>query len=251
MAKKERLDKVLSNMGYGSRKEIKKIIKDGRVQVNEKIALKNDVKVDPYEDQIYFNGEKVIYRQYIYLMMNKPKGIVSSTDDPLDSTVINLLADEYLIYKPFPAGRLDKDTEGLMLITNDGKLSHELLSPKRGVEKTYYVEVDGVVDEGHKEDFKNRIILEDGYITLPAKLDIVKTDIISKVYLTIKEGKYHQVKRMFEALSMKVLYLKRVSIGTLSLDNDLDLGEYRELTEEEVLLLKNIWYLWYNIFKKN
>lgn len=172
--------------------------------------------------------------------MNKPKGIVSSTDDPLDSTVINLLADEYLIYKPFPAGRLDKDTEGLMLITNDGKLSHELLSPKRGVEKTYYVEVDGVVDEGHKEDFKNRIILEDGYITLPAKLDIVKTDIISKVYLTIKEGKYHQVKRMFEALSMKVLYLKRVSIGTLSLDNDLDLGEYRELTEEEVLLLKNI-----------
>lgn len=240
MAKKERLDKVLSNMGYGSRKEIKKIIKDGSVQVNGEIALKNDIKVDPYEDEIYFNGEKVIYREYIYLMMNKPKGVVSSTDDPLESTVIELLSDEYLIYNPFPAGRLDKDTEGFMLITNDGKLSHELLSPKKGVEKTYYVEVDGVVDDKHKEDFKNRITLKDGYLTLPAKLDISKTDIISKVYLTIKEGKYHQVKRMFEALSMKVLYLKRVSIGPLSLDSRLDLGEYRELTEEEVLLLKNI-----------
>ncbi len=240
MAKKERLDKVLSNMGYGSRRQIKKIIKDGTVQVNNKIVLKNDIKVDPYEDEIYFNGERVIYREYIYLMMNKPKGIVSSTDDPLDFTVINLLSDEYLIYNPFPAGRLDKDTEGFMLITNDGKLSHELLSPKKGVQKTYYVEVDGVVDEGHKEDFKNRITLEDGYVTLPAKLDILKTDIISKVYLTIQEGKYHQVKRMFEALSMRVLYLKRVSIGPLSLDNSLDLGEYRELTEEEVLLLKNI-----------
>ncbi|OLS02808.1 pseudouridine synthase [Tissierella creatinophila] len=245
MSGQERLDKVLSNMGYGSRKEIKKIIKDGSIKVNNEIVLKNDIKVDPYSDEIYFHGEKVIYRKYIYLMMNKPKGLVSSTDDPLTDTVISLLSDEYLIYNPFPAGRLDKDTEGFMLITNDGKLSHELLSPKKRVSKTYYVEVDGVVEEEHKENFKNGIRLEDGYISLPAKLEIIKSDIISsdiisKVYLTIEEGKYHQVKRMFESLSMRVLYLKRISMGPLSLDESLDLGEYRELTNEEVFLLKNI-----------
>ena len=240
MAKKERLDKILSNMGYGSRKEVKKIIKDGAIKVNKNIILKNDFKVYPYEDVICFNDERVIYREFVYIMMNKPQGIVSSTDDPLTPTVISLLSEEYLIYDPFPAGRLDKDTEGLIFITNNGKLSHELLSPKKGVEKTYYAEVDGVVDESHKDNFKKGIILEDGYETLPAKLEIVKSDIISKVYLTIKEGKYHQVKRMFEALSMQVIYLKRISIGTLVLDDSLNLGEYRELTEEEVFLLKNI-----------
>ena len=240
MAKKERLDKILSNMGYGSRKEVKKIIKDGAIKVNKNIILKNDFKVYPYEDVICFNDERVIYREFVYIMMNKPQGIVSSTDDPLTPTVISLLSEEYLIYDPFPAGRLDKDTEGLIFITNNGKLSHELLSPKKGVEKTYYAEVDGVVDESHKDNFKKGIILEDGYETLPAKLEIVKSDIISKVYLTIKEGKYHQVKRMFEALSMQVIFLKRISIGTLVLDDSLNLGEYRELTEEEVFLLKNI-----------
>nr|WP_300003169.1 pseudouridine synthase [Tissierella sp.] len=240
MAKKERLDKVLSNMGYGSRKEVKKIIKDGAIKVNNTIVLKNDIKVYPYEDVICFNDERVLYREYVYIMMNKPQGLVSSTEDPLTETVLSLLSDEYLIYNPFPAGRLDKDTEGLMFITNDGKLSHELLSPKRGVEKTYYVEVDGIVEEKHKEEFESGVILEDGYETLPSKLEIVKSDVISKVYLTIKEGKYHQVKRMFEALSMKVLYLKRISMGTLVLDDSLNLGEYRELTDEEVFLLKNI-----------
>lgn len=240
MAKQERLDKVLSNMGYGSRKEIKKIIKDGNIKVNNKIVLKNDIKIDPYKDDIYFNGNKVIYKKHIYIMMNKPKGLVSSTDDPLTNTVISLLSDEYLIYSPFPVGRLDKDTEGLMLITNDGKLAHELLSPKRKVKKTYYAEIDGVVEENHKDDFKNGVKLRDGYITLPAKLEIIESDIISKVYVTIEEGKYHQVKRMFEALSMKVLYLKRISMGSLSLDSNLYLGNYRELTEEEIFLLKNI-----------
>ena len=243
MAKQERLDKILSNMGYGSRKEIKKSIKEGIVEVNKKIALKSGLKVDPYKDEIYFSGERVIYREFIYLMMNKPQGLVSSTDDPLTPTVISLLEDQYLIYDPFPAGRLDKDTEGFMFITNDGKLSHEILSPKKGVSKTYYVEIDGVVEEGHKKDFKKGIKLDDGYTTLPSKLDIEKSDIVSKVYLTIQEGKYHQVKRMFEALSMKVLYLKRVSIGPLTLDETLELGEYRELTEDELLLLKNIWYV--------
>lgn len=240
MKKQERLDKVLSNMGYGSRKEIKKIIREGQVKVNDEIVLKNDIKVDPYKDDIFFNDEKVLYREYIYLMMNKPKGYVSSTDDPLSDTVLNLISDEYLIFDPFPAGRLDKDTEGFILITNDGKLSHELLSPKKEVEKTYYVEVDGVVENKDIEKFNKGIKLDDGYTTLPARLDIIKSDIISKAHLTIKEGKYHQVKRMFGALSMEVIYLKRISIGPLALDETLDLGEYRELTDEELLKLKNI-----------
>lgn len=240
MSKLQRLDKVLSNMGHGSRKEIKKIIKEGNIKINDKIVFKNDIKINPYEDEIYFNEERVVYRENIYIMMNKPKGLVSSTDDPLDDTVISLLEEEYLIYNPFPVGRLDKDTEGLMFITNDGKLSHDLLSPKKGVEKTYYAEVDGLVEEKHKVNFREGVRLDDGYLTLPADLEIINSNIISKVNLTIKEGKYHQVKRMFESQSMKVLYLKRISIGPLALDETLDLGEYRELTEEELFLLKNI-----------
>ena len=238
MFQKERLDKILSNMGYGSRKVVKKYIKDGFVKVNESIILNNEYKVNPYEESIFFKGEEILYRKYIYLMMNKPDGLVSSTDDPLSETVIDLLDPEYLIYKPFPVGRLDKDTEGLMLISNDGKLAHELLSPRKGVSKTYYAEVNGYVEEKHIEDFKDGIILEDGYKTLPSKLEILEADLFSKVLLTIKEGKYHQVKRMFDSLSMKVVYLKRISMGSLILDSSLGLGEYRELTEEELKLLK-------------
>lgn len=239
MIKKERIDKVLSNMGYGSRKDVKRFIKEGRVTVNESIILENEFKVNPYEDEIYFNGQEVIYRKYIYLMMNKPQGLVSSTDDPLTRTVIDLLSEDYLIYKPFPVGRLDKDTEGLLMISNDGKLAHELLSPKKGVNKKYYVEVDGYIKESNIEDFKEGVILEDGYKTLPANLEIIKGDIISKAYLTIQEGKYHQVKRMFESLEMKVIFLKRISMGPLELDETLELGQYRELTEEEINTLKN------------
>lgn len=239
MIKKERLDKVLSNMGYGSRKDVKRFIKEGRVTVNESTILESEFKVNPYEDEIYFNGQEVIYRKYIYLMMNKPQGLVSSTDDPLTRTVIDLLSEEYLIYRPFPVGRLDKDTEGLLMISNDGKLAHELLSPKKGVNKKYYVEVDGYIEESNIEDFKKGVILEDGYKTLPADLEIIKGDIISKAYLTIQEGKYHQVKRMFESLEMKVIFLKRISMGPLELDETLELGQYRELTEEEINTLKN------------
>jgi len=238
MSKKERLDKVLSNMGYGSRKDVKKYIKDGRVRVNDEIIRKNQTKVDPYEDKIFFGNERVLYREYIYLMMNKPQGLVSSTHDPHSPTVIEVLDYDYQIFEPFPAGRLDKDTEGLLLITNDGKLSHELLSPKKGVEKCYYVEVDGYIEEKHMEKMKEGVTLDDGYKTLPAKLEIIKADVVSQAYLTIKEGKFHQVKRMFESLDMKVIYLKRVSMGNLKLDPDLKVGEYRELTEEELNLLK-------------
>lgn len=239
MAKMQRLDKVLGNMGYGSRKEVGQYIRKGIVKVNGDIILKNDFKVNPYEDEIIFNGEEVLYRKYIYLMMNKPQGLVSSTDDPLSRTVIDILEDEYLIFNPFPVGRLDKDTEGLLLISNDGKLSHELLSPRKGVSKTYYAEIDGYVEEKHIEDFKEGVILDDGYKTLPGDLEIIRGDVISKVYLTIQEGKYHQVKRMFGSLGMKVIFLKRVAMGPLSLDEDLKPGEYRELSEEEIKILKN------------
>lgn len=239
MAKTERLDKVISNMGYGSRKDVKSYIKKGFVKINGQLINDNSYKIDPTNDKIEFKNQVVNYRKFIYLMMNKPKGLVSSTNDPLTKTVIDLLGEEYLIYEPFPAGRLDKDTEGLLLITNDGQLAHQLLSPKKGVNKVYYVEVDGYVDEDYIEDFRNGIILDDGYKTLPAELEIIQPGFISKVNLTIQEGKYHQVKRMFETIKTKVVYLKRVSMGPLKLDESLETGEFRELTEEEINLLKN------------
>ena len=240
MSKKERLDKILANMGYGSRKDVKRLIKDGRVKVNDNIVFNSDFKVNPYDDHILLDNDKINYRKYIYLMMNKPKGVVSSTDDPNSNTVIDMLDDKYLVYKPFPVGRLDKDTEGLLLISNDGKLAHELLSPKKRVNKKYYAEVDGYVEEDHIELFKKGITLDDGYKTLPSQLKIISSGVVSKVYLTIQEGKFHQVKRMFQSIGMKVLYLKRISMGSLVLDNDLALGQVRELTEEEISLLKKI-----------
>lgn len=239
MVKIQRLDKVLGNMGYGSRKELGKYIKSGMAKVNGNIILKNDFKVNPYEDEIIFNGEEVVYRKHIYLMMNKPEGLVSSTEDPLTKTVIDILDHKYLIYDPFPVGRLDKDTEGLLMISNDGKLAHELLSPKKGVDKKYYAEIDGYVEEKHILEFEEGILLEDGYKTLPSKLEIIKGDGISHVYVSIQEGKYHQVKRMFGSLGMNVIFLKRVSMGPLILDESLKLGEYRELSENEIKLLKN------------
>lgn len=238
MKKMERLDKILSHMGYGSRKDVKKIIKDGRVEINGETIDKNEYKIDPYNDRIKLDGKEIFYRKYIYIMMNKPKGVISSTDDPINRTVLELLEEEYLVFNPFPAGRLDKDTEGLLILTNDGKLAHELLSPKKGVEKTYYVEVEGYVEEGHVEIFDKGVILDDGYKTLPAKLEIIESNFISKVELTIKEGKFHQVKRMFQALNMEVVYLKRISMGPIKLDEKLRLGEYRELKKEEIKLLK-------------
>ncbi len=239
MDKFERIDKVVSNMGYGSRKEVRQYIKNGRLRVGNNIVKDNSIKVNPYKDAIYFDGEEVLYRKYIYLMMNKPQGLVSSTDDPLTKTVVDILDDRYIHYQPFPVGRLDKDTEGLLIISNDGKMAHELLSPKKKVDKKYYAEVEGIVEESHIELFKAGIEIDDAYKTLPASLKIIESDIISKVYLTIREGKFHQVKRMFKALSMEVVYLKRVSMGNLYLDEDLKLGEYRELTLEEKNLLMN------------
>ncbi|HBG6049339.1 TPA: rRNA pseudouridine synthase [Clostridioides difficile] len=238
MAKKQRIDKILSNLGYGSRSEIKKYCKQGSVVVNGSEVSNPGTQVDTENDEILFNGEEVIYREYIYLMMNKPAGYISATTDKYDPTVLDLIDLSYLVFEPFPVGRLDKDTEGLLVLTNDGKLSHRVLSPKKHVPKTYYAKIDGVVTEEDVEAFLEGVVLDDGYKTMPSQLNILKGDDESEIELTIHEGKFHQVKRMFESVGKKVVYLKRLSMGNLKLDESLELGEYRELTDEEVKLIE-------------
>ena len=228
MAKKQRIDKILSNLGYGSRSEIKKYCKQGSVVVNGSEVSNPGTQVDTENDEILFNGEEVIYREYIYLMMNKPDGYISATTDKYDPTVLDLIDLSYLAFEPFPVGRLDKDTEGLLVLTNDGKLSHRVLSPKKHVPKTYYAKIDGVVTEEDVEAFLEGVVLDDGYKTMPSQLNILKSDDESEIELTIHEGKFHQVKRMFESVGKKVVYLKRLSMGNLKLDESLELGEYRE-----------------------
>ncbi|RLQ91831.1 pseudouridine synthase [Planomicrobium sp. Y74] len=233
-----RIDKFLSNMGFGSRKDVKVLLKSKAVEVNGEVVRDAKQHVDEAADLITVAGEKVDYTEFIYLMMNKPPGVISATEDKYDETVIDLLGDEERHFEPFPVGRLDKDTEGLLLLTNDGKLAHELLSPKKHVAKTYYARIDGVVTEEDDEAFRNGVILDDGYQTKEAFLKILKSGVESEIELTITEGKFHQVKRMFESVGKTVIYLKRLSMGSLELDPDLKLGEYRYLTEEELTGLK-------------
>lgn len=236
---KERLDKVLANMGYGSRKDVRKIVKAGEVTVNGAVAKDFSIHVDPENDVIEVDGEVLEYKKYIYVMLNKPQGVISATEDDYDETVLDILPDEYKIFWPSPVGRLDKDTEGLLLLTNDGELNHLLLSPKRHVPKRYYAKIQGVVTQDDVEKFKEGVVLDDGYKTMPGELFILKSDEISEIELIIYEGKFHQVKRMFEAVGKKVIYLKRIEMGPLKLDENLELGESRELTKEEVEILYN------------
>ena len=236
----ERLDKIISNLGYGSRKEIKALVKKGLVKVDGEVVKDNGVLIDPEKSVININGEDLFYREYIYLMMNKPDGVISATYDNREETVIDLLEVEHQVFDPFPVGRLDKDTVGLLLLTNDGELNHRLISPKWHVDKVYYAKIDKAVDEKDVEAFKNGITLDDGYKCKEGKLEIISSsDEGSEVMVTIQEGKYHQVKRMFEALGKTVVYLKRTEFGGLPLDQDLEEGEYRELTEDELALLKS------------
>ena len=238
MPKKQRIDKILSNLGYGSRSELKKLCKNGLVKVNGKVINNPGVQVDVENDEILFDGEKVVYKEFIYLMLNKPDGYISATFDKRDPIVLDLIDKEALIFEPFPVGRLDKDTEGLLVLTNDGQLAHRVLSPKKHVPKTYYAKVEGVVTKEDVKAFAEGVTLDDGYETMPAELEILKSDDISEIELTIHEGKFHQVKRMFESVGKKVVYLKRLSMGKLKLDEGLALGEYRELTEEEVKMIE-------------
>jgi 16S rRNA pseudouridine516 synthase len=236
----ERLDKIISNLGYGSRKDVKSFVKKGLIEVDGKIVKDNGLVVDPEKSIIKVNGEEILYRKYIYLMMNKPDGVISATHDNNDETVIDLLELEHQVFEPFPVGRLDKDTVGLLLLTNDGELNHRLISPKWHVDKVYYAKIDKKVDETDVTAFKNRITLDDGYKCLEAKLEILSSsDNGSEVRITIQEGKYHQVKRMFEAVGKKVTYLKREEFGGLLLDQHLEEGEYRELTDEELSILRS------------
>ena len=238
MSKKQRIDKVLSNLGYGSRSELKKNRKNGLVKVNGKVINNPGVQVDVENDEIIFDGEKVTYKEFIYLMLNKPDGYISATFDKRDPIVLDLIDKEDLVFEPFPVGRLDKDTEGLLVLTNDGQLAHRVLSPKKHVPKTYYAKIEGVVTEDDIKAFAKGVTLDDGYETMPAELVILKSDEISEIELTIHEGKFHQVKRMFESVDKKVIYLKRLSMGKLQLDKNLALGEYRELTDEEIKMIE-------------
>lgn len=238
MAKKLRVDKVLSNLGYGSRAELKVHCKKGLVKVNDKVISNPGTQVDTDIDKIEFNNEVVRYREFVYIMMNKPDGYLSATFDKRDPIVLDLIDPSYLTFEPFPVGRLDKDTEGLLVLTNDGQLAHRVLSPKKHVPKTYYAKIEGIVTEEDVKAFEKGVALDDGYETMPSQLKIIESGEVSEIELTIHEGKFHQVKRMFESVGKKVVYLKRLSMGKLILDETLSLGEYRELTDKEVKLIE-------------
>lgn len=237
---KIRIDKMLSNMGFGSRKEIKADVKNGIVTLNGIPVKDVSLQVDLENDEVRYMDEIVKYREFIYLMMNKPQNVVSATEDNYDDTVIDLLPYELQVFDPFPVGRLDKDTEGFLLITNDGKLAHNLLSPKKHVDKTYFAKVEGApLNEKDIAKFKKGVAFkDDSYTCLPAKLEILNSSDISECNVTIREGKFHQIKRMFEAIDREVIYLKRLTMGPLVLDETLELGEYRELNDSEMELLK-------------
>lgn len=235
-----RLDKLLAHAGYGSRKDVKQLLKKKTVTVDHKVVVKGDVQVDPYTQETCVNGDRLVYLANIYLMLHKPPNHVSATTDDRHPTVIDLVPNQLKHHDLFPVGRLDKDTEGLLLLTNDGQLNHRLTSPKHDVFKTYYAKVLGEVKKEHMDAFKKGIILDDGYQSKPATLNIITSGEISEIELAISEGKFHQVKRMFEALDMKVTYLKRIRIGDIPLDTTLRMGKTRMLTEEEVNYLKQL-----------
>ncbi|WP_343209023.1 pseudouridine synthase [Anaerolentibacter hominis] len=236
-----RLDKFLAESGMGSRSQVKKILKQGLVTVNEETITGAERKIDVETDCVRYNGRKIVYEKYVYYMLNKPAGVVSATRDNNEKTVLDCLK-QGLGAAPgqdlFPAGRLDKDTEGLMLITNDGGLAHSLLSPRKHVDKCYYARVDGRIGEEECRLFENGIVLKDGTKCLPAHLTVLESGCESDVQVIIQEGKFHQVKRMFLAVGREVLYLKRLRIGSLKLDETLDAGEFRLLTPEEIAALK-------------
>lgn len=251
-----RLDKYLVEMGIGTRSQIKEAAKKGRIRIDGIVEKDTGRKLDPDQEQVTFDGEIVSYVRMEYYLLNKPCGVVSATEDKRYKTVIDLI-DGKRRTDLFPVGRLDIDTEGLLLITNDGELAHRLLSPKHHVDKQYYAIVKGDLPETAAEEFEKGIVLNDGTVSMPARLEVIsskeggfeeeKERLISskesceedhvQVLVALQEGKFHQVKRMFEALGCKVTYLKRLSMGPLVLDGQLKPGEYRKLTEEEINML--------------
>ena len=226
----ERLDKLLAGTGRWSRKEVKELVRTGRVRVNGVLAGKPEDKHDP--DSVFtVDGEQIFCGKLVYLMLHKPGGVLSATEDARQETVIDLLPEHLRRIGLFPVGRLDKDTEGLLLLTNDGPLGHELLAPKKHVDKTYFVRVDGALDRADVDAFFAGMTLEDGYVCLSAGLELLEKP--DEAIVTLREGKYHQIKRMLAARGKPVVYLKRLTMGPLKLDEGLKLGEWRELTEQE------------------
>lgn len=232
-----RLDKYLAEMGAGTRSEVKKLVRAGRVTINGAVAGKPEQKVDPETDTVCLDGEAFLYAAYEYYLFHKPAGCVSATEDKIHKTVMDYLTDT-LRDDLFPVGRLDIDTEGLLLITNDGALAHELLSPAHHVKKTYYARVAGRVTEEDARLFQQGVDIGEEKLTKPAELVILTSGEESEIELTITEGKFHQVKRMFQAVGKEVVYLKRLSMGPLTLPETLLPGEYRALTQEELMLLQ-------------
>lgn len=237
MKKQMRLDKYLAQMSIGTRSQVKQMVRKGQVCVNGTVVKKPEYKVDPDQDQVVADGVKTKYVHEEYIMLNKPSGVVSATKDPREKTVLDLI-DGQKRKDLFPAGRLDKDTEGLLLLTSDGELAHRLLSPKKHVDKTYYARIQGRVTNEDVKVFLKGLDIGDEKPALPAVLQVLIEGEISEILITIQEGRFHQVKRMFKAVDKKVVYLKRISMGSLVLDETLMPGQYRNLTEEEIQRLK-------------
>lgn len=231
-----RLDKLMSHLNYGSRKQVKEYIRKGYVMVNGITVYNDDTHVDETKDDIIFLDESLHYDKLLYFILNKPEGYVSATFDNYDPVVLDLI-DGHDKRGLFPVGRLDKDTTGLLLISNDGKLAHKLLSPTNHVLKIYELTFSGTFQDSYYQKFTDGIVLEDGYKCLSAKFELLEEN---HGLITIQEGKYHQVKRMMQALDMEVLTLKRISFGSLNLPSDLQLGKYRALTENELEELNNL-----------
>ena len=231
-----RLDKYLVACAVGSRTEVKNFLKAGRVMVNGKKEKSAKLQINEDTDEICFDGQKLEYEEFVYYMMNKPQGVISATEDPKHKTVLDLLDDLARSKEVFPVGRLDSDTHGLLLLTNDGKLAHALLSPKRHVDKTYLARINGVMTDADVETFAQGVPLKD-FTCQPAKLELVSVDTEkdqSLVRVSIAEGKFHQVKRMVGYCGKEVVDLQRLTMGTLTLDEDLKRGEWRRLTKEEL-----------------
>ena len=227
-----RLDRFLSEMTSFSRKELKTMIKQGRIRIGDQVILKADYKVDTAADTVWLDGKPLVYESYVYYMLNKPGGVVTATRDSRERTVMDLLDTEGR-KDLFPVGRLDKDTQGLLLITNDGELAHFMLSPSRHVEKVYHAVVRNAVSDMDIMAFETGLQIDEDWKTLPAKLTVLNDREHPLCEVRITEGKFHQVKRMFEAVGNEVLELKRISMGPLTLDEALLPGEYRKLKQEE------------------
>ena len=228
-----RLDKMISSTGEYSRSEAKALIKRGLVTVDGRAASSGDVKIDAEKSEIRIKGEPFVYAEHHYIMMNKPAGVLSATEDRGDKTVLDLLEPRYRRLGLFPAGRLDKDTEGLLLLTDDGDFCHNVISPAKKVTKVYFAEIIGQLDQSAVTGFREGVTLDDGYRCRPADLVILEGKDRPSCLVSVEEGKFHQVKRMLKAFDCQVIYLKRLKIGGLSLDEGLKPGEYRELTADE------------------